>query len=40
MLFKKPKKDSQKCPNGHPCDNKGKCRKKDCEYRDKTKDSY
>lgn len=27
--------DSQKCPNGHPCDNNGQCRNKACIYRKK-----
>lgn len=31
------KLDSQKCPNGHPCDNNGKCRTKGCEFSKKKK---
>jgi hypothetical protein len=27
-----PALDSQKCPNGHPCDNDGHCRTAGCPY--------
>lgn len=27
------KLDSQKCPNGHPCDNNGQCRQDGCAHR-------